>query len=247
MEDGAVVWEMETEPGIIGFDSWNYAGESSFVSLSLKHHKTVEENYWDFSIGTRIRLFFLLDLLSVDFAFVSQKFQKTLCDHCRQWEWRTSLNYCESWPCDQLSETVMLCHHSLTVADTVATEAGYSLSVWETHNQPTVSVLHITLCKWTQNNLINSSDIWNLLWITFFPPDREQSFSQVKPWCLLDVLGVNCSCNPSFPDQRPSCSVTALLCSVRESFSPKDLPMFLFWSEGWMLWWREGKMLLGLN
>lgn len=45
MEDEAVAWEMETEPGIIGFDSWNYVGESSFVSLSMKHHKTVEENY----------------------------------------------------------------------------------------------------------------------------------------------------------------------------------------------------------
>lgn len=45
MEDEAVAWEMETEPGIIGFDSWKYVGESSFVSLSMKHHKTVEESY----------------------------------------------------------------------------------------------------------------------------------------------------------------------------------------------------------
>lgn len=44
IEDGAVAWEMETEPGLIGFDSWNYVGESSFASLSMKHHKTVEEN-----------------------------------------------------------------------------------------------------------------------------------------------------------------------------------------------------------
>lgn len=43
-EDGAVVWETVTESGVIGFGAWSCVKGSSFMRVSLNHHKMMAEN-----------------------------------------------------------------------------------------------------------------------------------------------------------------------------------------------------------
>lgn len=109
------------------------------------------------------------------------------------------LNYCQNQSCGQFSGMVMHCPCSLTIADIVATEAGYSLSSIKARLKVSpVCDLHVTLRKWTLHNLMSSSVIWSLLWITYFLPNKEQCFSQGNLCCLLDMLRVKCFCNLLF-------------------------------------------------
>jgi len=72
----------------------------------------------------------------------------------------------------------MLCHHPLSVADTVAMETGYSSSstcgrlrvspqlVLLRHSVNGLSVLHVTQHEWMQCDVMDSLDMWSF-WMSF--------------------------------------------------------------------------------
>ena len=183
---------------------------------------------------------------STDCAFVNQRFQKTSCDRYRHWEWRTghwlSLKSAQ-WSAfrndDALSPSPKCCRYGGH-----GNRIQLIIHVWETQSQPTVGAL-TSQCEQTQRPSCDTAwmdAVWcdgffghvELLDEFFLLIQNRVSLSWT-PMSSWHAVGLTAPASSSFPYETPFCCATALLCSVRESFSPKGPPR----RDGGMLWLKE--------